>query len=159
MIGASAEDIRLEGILKVVDIEQMGNLINTGKPSKADYVNADTNQTKVEPEKLVDGDPTTLWETTKKITSLDFELKNNVNSNQITVLWKNAPNTFEIQWSAGGGQFTTLYKGEVSGSPRSGHTYNFEGMPAPVLRLIVNTDKDYGKVVIKDAEVKGFKGD
>lgn len=105
MIGASSEDIKLEDILTVA--EYTGNPIEQNAKEKLDEVDAKNAM-------VLDNNISTVWEG-KKGDFLSFEMKEHAKPKSLSIHWKSVrePAKFEIQVSSGGGQFITIYEGDV----------------------------------------------
>lgn len=104
MIGAASEDIKLDGILTVVDYD--GKPIVSDKKESEKAANPNS--------KVLDNDISTVWEGSKG-DYLTFEMKENSKPTKMSIHWKTVtgPTTFEIQVSSGGGQFLTAYSGKA----------------------------------------------
>ena len=104
MIGAASEDIKLDGILTVVDYD--GKPIANQKKESEKAANPNS--------KVLDNDISTVWEGSKG-DYLTFEMKENSKPTKMSIHWKTVtePTTFEIQVSSGGGQFLTAYSGKA----------------------------------------------
>ena len=138
MAGASSEDIRLSGTLKVVDYQERIRELETQKPISP--VTANTNQESAG--NVLDGKINTIWQGNKG-DYITFALKNGAKVNNVSITFvrdNELPADFEIQLSGGGGQFLTVYSGTVSeyGKPIS---YPFKGTTASDLRIVLNDDK------------------
>ncbi len=104
MIGASSEDIRLKETLTVKDYKTLELAAN----------NIEGNNRQSELANVIDNNLTTIWSGVKG-DYLTFPMLANSKPSQISVWWKSAEenSTFEVQISSGGGQFLTVYKGQV----------------------------------------------
>ena len=145
MIGASSEDIRLNGTLTVEDYQTRAKAIEAQKPAKR--VSASTNPE--DAENVLDEKINTAWQGNKG-DYITFALKNGTQVDKVTIAFtrdNNLPATFEIQLSGGGGQFLTVYSGTVSEYGKL-ISYPFKGTTASDLRIVLNDDR------VSIAEVK-----
>ena len=145
MIGASSEDIRLNGTLTVEDYQTRAKAIEAQKPAKR--VSASTNPE--DAENVLDEKINTVWQGNKG-DYITFALKNGAKVDKVAIAFtrdNNLPATFEIQLSGGGGQFLTVYSGTVSEYGKL-ISYPFKGTTASDLRIVLNDDR------VSIAEVK-----
>ena len=145
MIGASSEDIRLNGTLTVEDYQTRAKAIEAQKPAKR--VSASTNPE--DAENVLDEKINTAWQGNKG-DYITFALKNGAKVDKVAIAFtrdNNLPATFEIQLSGGGGQFLTVYSGTVSEYGKL-ISYPFKGTTASDLRIVLNDDR------VSIAEVK-----
>ena len=145
MIGASSEDIRLNGTLTVEDYQTRAKAIEAQKPAKR--VSASTNPE--DAENVLDEKINTAWQGNKG-DYITFALKNGAKVDKVAIAFtrdNNLPATFEIQLSGGGGQFLTIYSGTVSEYGKL-ISYPFKGTTASDLRIVLNDDR------VSIAEVK-----
>lgn len=96
MVGASSEDIRQEKSLWVLPYSEC-NILER-KTSSGSYLS------------VLDNDPNTCW-TGNKGDYLNIPMNATGGVNNIGIRWKVPAEKFEIQVSAGGGQFLTIYNG------------------------------------------------
>ena len=96
MVGASSEDIRQEKSLWVLPYSEC-NILER-KTSSGSYLS------------VLDNDPNTCW-TGNKGDYLNIPMNATGGANNIGIRWKVPAEKFEIQVSAGGGQFLTVYNG------------------------------------------------
>lgn len=96
MVGASSEDIRQEKSLWVLPYSEC-NILER-KTSSGSYLS------------VLDNDPNTCW-TGNKGDYLNIPMNATGGANNIGIRWKVPAEKFEIQISAGGGQFLTIYNG------------------------------------------------
>lgn len=96
MVGASSEDIRQEKNLWVLPYSEC-NILER-KTSSGSYLS------------VLDNDPNTCW-TGNKGDYLNIPMNATGGANNIGIRWKVPAEKFEIQVSAGGGQFLTIYNG------------------------------------------------
>ena len=96
MVGASSEDIRQEKSLWVLPFSEC--IILERKTSSGSYLS------------VLDNDPNTCW-TGNKGDYLNIPMNATGGANNIGIRWKVPAEKFEIQVSAGGGQFLTIYNG------------------------------------------------
>lgn len=96
MVGASSEDIRQEKSLWVLPYSEC-NILER-KTSSGSYLS------------VLDNDPNTCW-TGNKGDYLNIPMNATGGANNIGIRWKVPAEKFEIQVSAGGGQFLTIYNG------------------------------------------------
>ena len=138
MAGASSEDIRLNGKLKVVDYQDRMRELEAQKPVSP--VTASTNQESVK--NVLDGKINTIWQGNKG-DYITFALKNGAKIDKVSIAFvrdNKLPADFEIQLSGGGGQFLTVYSGTVSEYGKS-ISYSFKGTTASDLRIVLNDDR------------------
>lgn len=138
MVGASSEDIRLNGTLTVEDYQTRAKAVEAQKPAKR--VSASTNQE--DAENVLDGKINTVWQGNKG-DYITFALKNGVKADKVAIAFtrdNNLPATFEIQLSGGGGQFLTVYSGTVDEYGKL-ISYPFKGTTASDLRIVLNDDR------------------
>jgi beta-glucosidase len=160
MIGASSEDIRLNGKFEVVDIENLAKILESkSKISTSNFIKTEQRQQDVY--KLVDGDCNIAWNAGAGKAAIDFELIDKALPKQLGICWgvsKKKQYKFEIQLSGGGGQFITVHQGVVSSDSKGFETYLFEGFPATDLRLVCESIVKDEKVVINEIKLKELKG-
>ena len=148
MVGASSEDIRLNGILTVEDYQARLQALESQNPvspvtASTDMENAPT---------VLDKQKNTVWQGNKG-DYITFALKNGSKINEVAIAFKRdngLPAEFEIQLSGGGGQFLTVYSGTVS---QYGEliSYPFKGTTASDLRILLNDDRvGIAEVVLKE---------
>lgn len=161
MIGSSSEKTLLEGIFTVADInhiKQIKTKVNK-LTQKAKYIHSDRGQNYLI--NLLDKDENTGWETDQPHTTIDLELKEKAQPNNISILWRQGNKhqyEFEIQLSGGGGQFITVFKGKSSGLKKGLENYKFKGFPATDLRIICNGNSKNHKTAIQEILLSEFKG-
>lgn len=144
MIGASSEDVRLEGILTVIDIFN-----KTSKITKDKKIDQRLN-------KVLDNDRQTIWEG-KSGNSLTFSMKEGNKAHKIFILWEkiDEPVTFEIQASRGGGQFITTYKGKVMSKTEEFKEYPLGGDVASDVRILITGGKGaISEVILENIRLK-----
>lgn len=136
MVGASSEDIRLNGTLTVKPYGM--SLVPDMKEAKTITVSTNPEHAM----RVVDGDITTAWQGNKG-DNITFELKPGSKVDGVSIAFSRdnqLPADFEIQLSSGGGQFLTVYSGTTT-------EYNkllpisFKGTTASDLRIILNSDR------------------
>lgn len=138
MAGASSEDIRLNGMLTVVDYEARVRELEAKKPVSP--VTASTNTESAT--HVLDGKINTAWQGNKG-DYITFALKNGSKIDKVSIAFvreDKLPADFEIQLSGGGGQFLTVYSGTVSEYGKL-ISYSFNGTTASDLRIVLNDDK------------------
>ena len=140
MMGASSEDIRLKGILSVV---AYGEEVATRKISGINESVAN----------VLDNDHNTEWSGTPG-DYLTFVMEDNTQPDKISIYWKSIeqPAAFEIQVSSGGGQFLTVYKGEITETDRF-IDYTFSKTIASDVRLLITS----GDITISEVKLDGLK--
>lgn len=135
MAGASSEDIRLAGLLTVEAYDPAKH-----KPAQDSPATASTNAEQAV--NVLDGDAATAWMGNKgDYVTVSLPQGTKVDAVSLTFLRDNQlPTEFEIQLSAGGGQFLTVYSGTVSdyGKPLR---FTFRGSTASDLRVVLNDDR------------------
>lgn len=148
MVGASSEDIRLNGILTVEDYQARLQALESQNP-----VSPVTASTDIEnAPNVLDKQKNTVWQGNKG-DYITFALKNGSKINEVAIAFKRdngLPAEFEIQLSGGGGQFLTVYSGTVS---QYGEliSYPFKGTTASDLRILLNDDRvGIAEVVLKE---------
>lgn len=138
MAGASSEDIRLSGTLTVEDYQTR---IKKQEVSKSDNrVTASTNLQ--EAGNVLDGKNSTAWQGNKG-DYITFALNDGARIDRISIAFtreNKLPAAFEIQLSGGGGQFLTVYSGNVSEYGKL-ISYSFKGTTASDLRIVLNDDR------------------
>ena len=148
MVGASSEDIRLNGILTVEDYQARLQALESQNPVSP--VTASTDMENAP--NVLDKQKNTVWQGNKG-DYITFALKNGSKINEVAIAFKRdngLPAEFEIQLSGGGGQFLTVYSGTVS---QYGEliSYPFKGTTASDLRILLNDDRvGIAKVVLKE---------
>ena len=137
MLGASSTDIRLNGTLTVVEPGQ-APATNTNKDSTP--VSASTNADTVD--NIIDNNLTTFWEGNKG-DYITFTLQNGAKIDGVSIAFsrENRLETdFEIQLSSGGGQFLTVYSGNVKEYNKL-LDFRFKGTTASDLRIVLGSDR------------------
>lgn len=137
MIGASSEDIRLSGTYAVVPY---GSSYTPGSSSKKEDVIASTEQGKAF--MTLDKKPETAWQGNRG-DYITYALQPGTTINKLSVIWKEEAKTdgyFEIQLSGGGGQFLTVYTGQIA-KFNEWMTYQFKGTTASDLRILLQSDR------------------
>ncbi|NDV78168.1 glycoside hydrolase family 3 N-terminal domain-containing protein [Dysgonomonas sp. 511] len=132
MIGASSIDIRLSDTLSVVPYEGKEISLNEKKAMPTDKAKA-------------------VW-TGAKGDFLTLPVKDNSTLNKVSVLWSELdgnPVRFEIQASSGGGQFLTVYEGEVTQTDIVQH-YAINAIVVSDIRILISS----GKVSIADVKAE-----
>ena len=148
MVGASSEDIRLNGILTVEDYQARLQALESQNPVSP--VTASTDMENAP--NVLDKQKNTVWQGNKG-DYITFALKNGSKINEVAIAFKRdngLPAEFEIQLSGGGGQFLTVYSGTVS---QYGEliSYPFKGTTASDLRILLNDDRvGIAEVVLKE---------
>ncbi|WP_303208297.1 beta-glucosidase [Bacteroides oleiciplenus] len=136
MVGASSEDIRLNGMLTVEDPDAPVQMqAKTDSP-----VTASTNLESVM--NVLDKKMNTIWEGNKG-DYITFALENGSKVDGVSIAFNRSnglPAEFEIQLSGGGGQFLTVYSGTVSEYGKL-ISYTFKGTTASDLRIVLNDDR------------------
>lgn len=138
MAGASSEDIRLNGMLTVVDYHTRTHHLEAQKPTSP--VTASTNMESAG--NVLDGKISTTWQGNRG-DYITFALENGTKVDKVSITFvreDKLPADFEIQLSGGGGQFLTVYAGTVSQYGKA-VTYSFKGTTASDLRIVLNDDK------------------
>ncbi|WP_297677392.1 glycoside hydrolase family 3 N-terminal domain-containing protein [uncultured Bacteroides sp.] len=137
MLGASSEDIRLNGTLTVEDPNAPAR---TSSAKTDSPVTASTNQESVM--NVLDKKIDTAWEGNKG-DYITFALENGSKVDNVSIAFSRSnglPAEFEIQLSSGGGQFLTVYSGTVSEYGKL-ISYTFKGTTASDLRIVLNDDR------------------
>ena len=148
MVGASSEDIRLNGILTVEDYQARLQALESQNPVSP--VTASTDMENAP--NVLDKQKNTVWQGNKG-DYITFALKNGSKINEVAIAFKRdngLPAEFEIQLSGGGGQFLTVYSGTVC---QYGEliSYPFKGTTASDLRILLNDDRvGIAEVVLKE---------
>ncbi|MEG0887906.1 MAG: glycoside hydrolase family 3 C-terminal domain-containing protein [Bacteroides sp.] len=148
MVGASSEDIRLNGTLTVADY---GTTV-PNSPTKANPVSASTNEEAVK--QVFDTNLSTVWQGNKG-DYITFALQSGATVADVSIAFgrENAlPAEFEIQLSSGGGQFLTVYSGRVTEYNKL-LTYRFKETAASDLRIVLGADR----VGIAEVKIKQLK--
>ncbi|MDR0419649.1 MAG: glycoside hydrolase family 3 C-terminal domain-containing protein [Prevotellaceae bacterium] len=150
MVGASSEDIRLHDSFWV---HEHGK---TSTPSSADNKANASIATSREPQGgnvVIDNNLSTGWKAYSG-DYITFSLESGATLKNIQIAWKENDNNaaFEIQLSSGGGQFLTVYSGEVEAT-NSLTTYSFKEATASDVRIILTT----GDAVISEVKVPFLK--
>lgn len=155
MIGASSEDIKLDGQFEVASI----NNIHERKSAKETldnsfkYLSSD----KLAPEmiNLIDGDLKTDCQISNGC-YLNFELKDKAVPSFIKIALKQNA-VLEVQLSSGGGQFMTVFKDEVKVTNKDFSSVNFKGFPTSDLRILFHGPEDK-KTMVHEVVADCFKG-
>lgn len=151
MVGASSADIRLNGILTVTAPGQEADF-HTDKAESS--ISASTN-----PEMtacVTDGKLNTAWEGNRG-DYITFALPSETLINHIKIAFdceSGAETDFEIQLSGGGGQFLTVYTGNVKEYKKL-LDFSFKGTTASDLRILLNSDR----VKISEVQIPEAKKD
>ena len=163
MIGASSEDIRLEGSFYVVasesEIEAMkkelsrGDLL-TGVVTAASHVDTD------KPTHVIDGDSETRWTCgDKKDAWLEMGLGQDRQVSEVSIQWyKGAERkyTFEIQVVNSIGSWDTIYKGESAGKKGGFETYTFPEATSNAIRIIGHGNNQNKYTSIEEIKIPGW---
>ena len=140
MIGASSEDIRLKDKLSVVPYgTAIPKTINMGANESAKII--------------LDKNEYTEWNGTAG-DFLNIVMNENAQPEKIDIYWKSIehPAAFEIQLSSGGGQFITVYKGNITDTEKYS-TYTFKKAVASDLRILITS----GKATISEVKLDNIK--
>lgn len=140
MIGASSEDIRLKDKLSVVPYgTAIPKTINMGANESAKII--------------LDKNEYTEWNGTTG-DFLNILMNENAQPEKIDIYWKSIehPAAFEIQLSSGGGQFITVYKGNITDTEKYS-TYTFKKAVASDLRILITS----GKATISEVKLDNIK--
>lgn len=149
MIGASSEDIRLNGKLTVADY---GTQPSNQSAEKSNPISASTNQESLN--RVLDNDLTTAWEGNKG-DYMTFALQNGAKVDGLSIAFDRTnglESEFEIQLSGGGGQFLTVYSGTVKAYNKL-LPYRFKGTTASDLRIVLGSDR-VGIAEVKLEQIK-----
>lgn len=141
MIGASSEDIRLEGQFTVAGKDGSQKIASDGKPVKGLTVISDPMSD--DAGNVLDDDASTSWHG-REGSSLTITLTSSKKINSLLINWgsKTEPGAgFVIQLSKGGGQFLDYYKGQLNGSTESKIQINESGISD--IRIIIKTREIY----------------
>ena len=133
MIGASSTDIRLKGSYVVAMPHEIKNM--TIKESKTNAVSASVNTDKAK--NVIDKNSSTVWSGSKG-EYITISLPPNSAPKQVQINWAlAAPKTkFELQLSSGGGQFITVYTGEITETNKA-MMYPFASATASDFRILI----------------------
>lgn len=149
LIGASSEDIRLNGKLTVADY---GAQLSSQSAEKNNPVSASTNSEATA--KVLDNNLSTCWEGNKG-DYITFALQNGAKVDGLSIAF-DRPNgleaNFEIQLSGGGGQFLTVFSGTVKEYNKL-LPYRFKGTTASDLRIVLGSDR-VGIAEVKLEQIK-----
>lgn len=140
MIGASSEDIRLKDKLSVIPHgTAIPKVINMGANEAAKMV--------------LDNNEYTEWNGTVG-DFLNIVMNENAQPEKIDIYWKSIehPAAFEIQLSSGGGQFITVYSGNITDTEKYS-TYTFKKAVASDLRILLTS----GKATISEVKLDNVK--
>lgn len=120
MIGASSEDIKLKDTLTVMSYTEKERLGKTGNVIPVPGASL-----------------TSTWQG-KKGDYLTISLADGAKPDNVTINWNEIkkPTSFEIQLSSGGGQFLTVYRGNVDAGDKA-VTYKFKKTVASDLRILL----------------------
>ena len=138
MIGASSEDIRLNGTYTVVAYGE-SNHLPAASQKKPDVIASSESASAV---LTLDKDLSTAWQGNRG-DYITYALQPGTSINSISVAWNDTKQSvvyFEIQLSGGGGQFLTVYEGKVD-KYNEFINYSFKGTTASDLRILLNSDK------------------
>ena len=111
MIGASSRDIRLKGSYVVATPNEIKKVVK--QESKLNTASASVNTDKAK--HILDNEKTTVWSASKG-EYISLSLPPNSSPKQVHINWASATpkSEFELQLSSGGGQFITVYTGEIT---------------------------------------------
>ncbi|MFT4223091.1 glycoside hydrolase family 3 C-terminal domain-containing protein [Dysgonomonas sp.] len=140
MIGASSEDIRLKDKLSVVPYgTTITKAVDMGLNESVKMV--------------LDNNEYTEWNGTTG-DFLNIIMDENAQPEKIDIYWKSIehPAAFEIQLSSGGGQFITVYKGNITDTEKYS-TYIFKKAVASDLRILITS----GKATISEVKLDNVK--
>ncbi|MPN20562.1 hypothetical protein SDC9_167941 [bioreactor metagenome] len=140
MIGASSEDIRLKDKLSVVPYgTTITKAVDMGLNESVKMV--------------LDNNEYTEWNGTAG-DFLNIIMDENAQPEKIDIYWKSIehPAAFEIQLSSGGGQFITVYKGNITDTEKYS-TYIFKKAVASDLRILITS----GKATISEVKLDNVK--
>lgn len=149
MVGASSEDIRLNGKLTVADY---GTQLPHPSAEKSNPISASTNPEATT--KVLDNNLSTCWQGNKG-DYITFALKNGAKVDGLSIAFSRANGLeadFEIQLSGGGGQFLTVYSGTVKEYNQL-LPYRFKGTTASDLRIVLGSDQ-VGIAEVKLEQIK-----
>lgn len=150
MVGASSTDIRLKDKIEVV---AYGSPLLTGHEKEAESAKVVSSTSGQSGVNVLDGNLSTVWKG-KAGDYLTFPLKQDAQTDEIAICWKNQSKdaAFEVQISGGGGQFLSAYKGKV---PAKGgfSTVSFKGTTASDLRILITA----GSAEIVEVKVPNLK--
>ncbi|MBR5542458.1 MAG: glycoside hydrolase family 3 C-terminal domain-containing protein [Bacteroides sp.] len=138
MIGASSEDIRLNGTYTVVAYGE-SNHLPAASQKKPDVIASSESASAV---LTLDKDLSTAWQGNRG-DYITYALQPGTSINSVSVAWNDTKQSvvyFEIQLSGGGGQFLTVYEGKVD-KYNEFINYSFKGTTASDLRILLNSDK------------------
>lgn len=140
MIGASSEDIRLKDIFSVVAY---------GEQAVTKHVSS-VNESVAN---VLDNNQNTEWNGTRG-DYLTFVMEDNTQPDKMSIYWKAVehPAAFEIQLSSGGGQFLTVYKGEITETEKFAD-YTFPKTIASDVRIVITS----GNATISEVKLDGVK--
>ncbi|MDR1707553.1 MAG: glycoside hydrolase family 3 C-terminal domain-containing protein [Prevotella sp.] len=140
MIGASSEDIRLKDKLSVVPYgTTITKAVDMGLNESVKMV--------------LDNNEYTEWNGTTG-DFLNIIMDENAQPEKIDIYWKSIehPAAFEIQLSSGGGQFITVYKGNITDTEKYS-TYIFKKAVASDLRILITS----GKATVSEVKLDNVK--
>lgn len=140
MMGASSEDIRLKDKLSVIPHgTAIPKVINMGANEAAKMV--------------LDNNEYTEWNGTAG-DFLNIVMNENAQPEKIEIYWKSIehPAAFDIQLSSGGGQFITVYSGNITDTEKYS-TYTFKKAVASDLRILLTS----GKGTISEVKLDNVK--
>lgn len=148
MVGASSTDIRLKGEFEVV---KYGDNTVTSTSKAAPVVASAGNETAA---LTLDGKGESAW-SGKAGDYITYTLENGSAPSEAGIAWSAAsPDaSFEIQLSGGGGQFLTVYKGNVGKPDNTIETYRLKGTTASDLRIVITR----GEASISEVSVPGLR--
>lgn len=135
MVGASSEDIRLNGTVRVAEYGRMAD--EAPVPAAAPCVRVVASASNEAAPLTLDKDVATAWPASAG-EYITFPLNGNVAPGRVDIAWKeaSADAVFEVQLSGGGGQFLTVYKGPAKASA-SFQSYTFPATTASDLRIVL----------------------
>ena len=150
MVGASSTDIRLKDKIEVV---AYGSPLLAGRNKETESAKVVSSTSGQSGANVLDGNLSTVWKG-KAGDYLTFPLKQDAQTDEIAICWKNQSKdaAFEVQISGGGGQFLSAYKGKV---PAKGgfSTVSFKGTTASDLRILITA----GSAEIVEVKVPNLK--
>jgi len=162
MIGASSEDIRLNGSFSVgsesdlatLQKQQGENVSLEGMVKSASHIPAD------KPSYVIDGDRNTRWTSGEKDAWIELSLGGDHQVSEVSIQWyKGAERKykFEIQSVSSIGSWDTIYKGESSGKTEEPETYKLKASVVSDSIRIVGHGSDQSKYTsIEEITIPGW---
>jgi beta-glucosidase len=162
MIGASSEDIRLNGSFIVGSEKELAAAQK--KPEENSTIEGMVKSAKHnpvdKPAYVIDGDSTTRWTSGEKDAWIELGLGEDHQVSEISIQWyKGAERKykFEIQSVSSTGSWDTVFKGESSGKTEEPETYKFkESVFSDAIRIVGHGSDQSKYTSIEEISIPGW---